>query len=191
MDEVTRILSEIEKGSLLATDELFPLVYDELRALAARKMARDRPGQTLQPTALVHEAYMRLVDAEKAEQWNSRGHFFAAAARAMRRILIEHARGRARQKRGGGRQRVELAAAELALESAPDELLALDEALRRLAASDPAAAKLVDLRYFAGLSMPQAADVLRIPLRTVERNWAYARTWLHRELCRGTDGPND
>jgi RNA polymerase sigma factor (TIGR02999 family) len=184
MGDVTRILSEIENGARHATDELFPIVYAELRKLATQRMAREKPGQTLQPTALVHEAYMRLVDVERAQRWKSRGHFFGAAAQAMRRILVERARGRASEKRGGGRQRVDLSAADVAVESSPEDLLALDEALHRLEESDPVTARLVDLRYFAGLSMPQAAEALGVSLRTAERNWAYARTWLHRELAR-------
>jgi RNA polymerase sigma factor (TIGR02999 family) len=184
MGDVTRILSAIEHGESHATDELFPIVYDELRKLAAHRMAQEQPGQTLQPTALVHEAYVRLVDVEKAQHWKSRGHFFGAAAQAMRRILIERARGKARHKRGGDRQRVSLASVGLAVESAPDDVLALDEALLRLEESEPATAKLVDLRYFAGLSIPQAAEAMGLPLRTAERNWAYAKTWLHRELSR-------
>jgi len=188
MGDVTRILSEIEKGSRHATNDLFPIVYEELRKLAAQRMSRENADHSLQPTGLVHEAYLRLVDVERAQHWNSRGHFFGAAAQAMRRILIEHARSNAREKRGGGRQRVELTAVELAVESAPDELLDLDEALRRLEQLDPESAKLVDLRCFAGLSMPEAADAMGLPLRTVERNWAYARTWLHRELSRSATG---
>ena len=186
MGDVTRILSAIEHGQLRAADELLPIVYDELRKLAAHRLSSEHPGQTLQPTALVHEAYMRLVDVEKAGQWKSRGHFFGAAAQAMRRILIERARGKARHKRGGGRRRVKLASVDLVVESAPEDLLALDEALQRMEQTDAAAAELVNLRYFAGLSMPEAAEAMGVPLRTAERNWAYARTWLHRELSRGT-----
>jgi RNA polymerase sigma factor (TIGR02999 family) len=187
MGDVTRILSAIEQGESGAAEDLLPIVYGELRKLAAHRMAQEKPGQTLQPTALVHEAYMRLVDVEKAGQWNSRGHFFGAAAQAMRRILIERARGKARHKRGGGRRRVNLSSLNLAIESAPDDLLALDEALQRMERTDATTAQLVNLRYFAGLSMAEAADAMGVPLRAAERNWTYARTWLHRELSRGTD----
>ncbi|HEV3005665.1 MAG TPA: ECF-type sigma factor [Pirellulales bacterium] len=181
MSDVTRILSQIESGDPSAADELLPLVYDELRKLAAARLAQEKPGQTLQATALVHDAYIRLVDIEKAEHWNSRGHFFGAAAEAMRRILIERARRNRRPKHGGDRQRVDLDEA-LAIVDASDDLLALEEALNRFELSDPMAAKLVKLRYFAGLTMPQAAEALGISLRTAEREWTYARTWLHREL---------
>ena len=186
MGEVTRILSAIEQGQPHAADDLLPIVYEELRKLATHRMAQEQPGQTLQPTALVHEAYMRLVDVEKAGQWKSRGHFFGAAAQAMRRILIERARGKARHKRGGGRRRVKLASVDLVVESAPDDLLALDEALQRMELTDRTTAELVNLRYFAGLSMPEAAEAMGVTLRTAERNWTYAKTWLHRELSRGT-----
>ncbi len=182
MNEVTRILSAIEQGDPHAAEGLLPLVYDELRKLAAQKLAHEKPGQTLEATALVHEAYLRLVDVEKAAHWNSRGHFFAAAAEAMRRVLIEQARRKRRPKHGGDRRRVDLDEA-LCLTKAPaDDVLALDEALSRLELTDPVPAKLVKLRYFAGLTNPQAAEALGIPLRTAERNWTYARTWLHREL---------
>jgi RNA polymerase sigma factor (TIGR02999 family) len=183
MSEVTRILSAIEQGDPSAADELLPLVYDELRQLAAQRLAQEKPGQTLQATALVHEAYLRLVDAEQAQNWNSRGHFFAAAAEAMRRILVESARRRKRVKHGGDRRRVDLDASCLVTPDPPDDLEALDKALRRLEAADPPAARLVQLRFFAGLSMPQVAQALGIPLRTAERNWTYARTWLHRALA--------
>jgi len=187
MGDVTRILSAIEHGETAAAEDLLPLVYDELRKLATHRMSRESPGQTLQPTALVHEAYLRLVDVEQAQQWDSRGHFFAAAAEAMRRILIERARGKQRLKRGGGRHRVSLGAVD-AVDAAPlEDLLALSEALEQLQEHDPASAQLVNLRYFAGLSMPQAAELLGIPLRTAERTWTHARTWLHRHLARGAD----
>jgi RNA polymerase sigma factor (TIGR02999 family) len=185
MSEVTRILSAIERGDPHAAGQLLPLVYDELRRLAAQKLANEKPGQTLQATALVHEAYLRLVDTEKAQQWNSRGHFFAAAAEAMRRILVEQARRKKRHKHGGGRRRVDLDASCLVAPEPPEDLEALDEALRRLEAADPPAARLVQLRFFAGLSMPEAAEALGMPLRTAERNWTYARTWLHRALAEG------
>jgi RNA polymerase sigma factor (TIGR02999 family) len=160
MTDVTRILSAIEQGDPRAAEQLLPLVYEGLRRLAAEKLVQDRPGQTLQATALVHEAYLRLVDVDRAKQWNSRGHFFAAAAEAMRRILVENARRKGSRKRGGGRPREELDAENLAAPEAPDELLALDEALSQLAQTDPQAAELVKLRYFAGLTVKQAAEAL-------------------------------
>jgi RNA polymerase sigma factor (TIGR02999 family) len=183
MSEVTQILSAIEQGDPGAAEQLLPLVYDELRQLAAQRLLHEQPGQTLEATALVHEAYLRLVDVEKAQQWNSRGHFFAACAEAMRRILIESARRKGRERHGGGRQRIDLDEALLVSEDS-GELLVLDEALARLEAADPVAAAVVRLRYFAGLTMPEAAEALGLPLRTAERNWTYARTWLHRELSR-------
>jgi RNA polymerase sigma factor (TIGR02999 family) len=189
MSDVTRILSAIEEGDPSAAAQLLPLVYEELRKLAAEKMAHERPGQTLQATALVHEAYVRLVDTQGARHWNSRGHFFAAAAEAMRRILVEEARRKRRVRHGGNLRRVDLDEALPVEDEASDDLPALDEALTRLEAVDPLAARLVKLRYFAGLSMPQAAEALGLPLRTAERNWTYARTWLHRELTR--DNPAD
>jgi RNA polymerase sigma factor (TIGR02999 family) len=182
MSDVTRILSAIEKGDPRAADQLLPLVYEELRRLAAQKLAQEKPGQTLQATALVHEAYIRLVDVDRVQGWNSRGHFFAAAAEAMRRILIDSARRKRRPKHGGDRARVDLDEAVPSIEPAQDDLLALDHALARLEAHDPVAAKLVKLRYFAGLTMPQAAAALGLSLRVAERNWTYARTWLHRDL---------
>jgi RNA polymerase sigma factor (TIGR02999 family) len=178
---VTRILSAIEAGDPSAAEQLLPLVYDELRKLAAQQLTQEKPGQTLQATALVHEAYVRLVDVDEAQQWNSRGHFFAAAAQALRRILVEGARRKRRKKHGGGLQRVDLEQA-FSLAEPADELLALDEALSRLADVDPLAAKLVGLRYFGGLTMTEAAQALDISPRTAERNWAYAKSWLHREL---------
>jgi RNA polymerase sigma factor (TIGR02999 family) len=184
MSEVTRILSAIEQGDPHAAEQLLPLVYDELRRLAAEKLAHERPGQTLQATALVHEAYLRLVDVDRTQHWDSRGHFFAAAAEAMRRILIDNARRKRRPKHGGDRQRIDLDEVAGIVEAPADDVLALDEALGRLEATDPVAGRLVKLRYFAGLTMPQAAEVLGIPLRTAERNWVYARTWLYRELAR-------
>jgi RNA polymerase sigma factor (TIGR02999 family) len=187
MSEVTRILSAIEQGDPHAADQLLPLVYDELRKLAAQKIAQEKPGQTLQATALVHEAYLRLAASpgrksrESDPHWNSRGHFFAAAAEAMRRILVEQARRKRRKKHGGDLGRVDLEEAVSLVEPVED-LLALDEALSRLSDLDPAAAKLVTLRYFAGLTMPEAAAAMGISLRSAERNWTYAKTWLHREL---------
>lgn len=189
MGDVTRILAAIDQGEVHASGELLPLVYDELRRLAAHRLSSERRDHTLQPTALVHEAYMRLVDAESSPTWRSRGHFFGAAAKAMRRILIDHARKRARLKRGGSKHRVVLTSIDLAVEEAPEELLALDEALGRLAEIDAQAAALVDLRYFAGLTMPQAAQALDLPLRTAERTWTWVRTWLFRALSSDDDGP--
>jgi RNA polymerase sigma factor (TIGR02999 family) len=182
MSEVTRVLNAIEHGEPHAVEQLLPLVYDELRRLAAEKLAREKPGQTLQATALVHEAYVRLVDVATAQKWNSRGHFFAAAAEAMRRILVDEARRKGRQKRGGERVRVPLDAAEPAAAAPDDDLLALDEALCRLAEADPTAAGLVKLRYFAGLSIPQAAEALGMGARSADRLWAYARAWLRDAL---------
>jgi RNA polymerase sigma factor (TIGR02999 family) len=178
MSEVTRILSAIEQGDPHAADQLLPLVYDELRQLAAQKLSQELPGQTLDATALVHEAYLRLVDVEQVQQWNSRGHFFAACAEAMRRILIENARRKARQRHGGGRRRVSLGERP-ALERTPEDLLSLDEALTGLAAEDPAAAQLVKLRVYAGFSVEQAADALAISRAQGYRHWNYARAWLH------------
>jgi RNA polymerase sigma factor (TIGR02999 family) len=191
MAEVTRILSAIAEGDPSAASQLLPLVYDELRQLAAHRLAHQAPGQTLQPTALVHEAYLRLVGDPEGSDWDNRGHFFAAAAEAMRRILVESARRKGRQKRGGGLTRLDFAAAaeQLAVPEVREDLLALDEALTRLAAADPQAAHLVQLRYFAGLSIPEAAHALGVPPRTADRLWAFARVWLLREV--GGDGPDD
>jgi len=180
MHNVTLILAAIEQGDPHATEQLLPLVYNELRRLAAQKMAQESPDHTLQATALVHEAYLRLVDVGVGQQWNSRGHFFAAAAEAMRRILIERAR---RKARGDG-ERVPLPDLALALPIDTDDFLAVDEALTQLELRDRLAAQLVKLRFFAGLTMNQAADALGLPLRTAERNWTYARTWLQRALSR-------
>lgn len=184
MHEVTRILSALDNGEAGAAARLLPLVYDELRKLAAQRLGREQPGQTLQPTALVHEAYLRLVGAEREQRWDSRGHFFAAAAEAMRRLLIDSARRRSAEKHGGGLQRVELLDAELAVDSSGDDLLAVDEAMTKLAVREPLIAKLVALRFFAGLTLPQAAAALQISLRTANRHWTYARAWLRRELDR-------
>jgi RNA polymerase sigma factor (TIGR02999 family) len=178
MNDVTRILSAIEQGDPRAAEQLLPLVYEELRKLAAQKMAQEAPGQTLQATALVHEAYLRLVDDAKAEQWNSRGHFFAAAAEAMRRILVDQARRKQADKRGGQGRRVPLDDADLGYASPADELLDIDEALTRLAAEDPQAARLIQLRYFAGLSIEDAAEVVGISRSTAYENWSYARVRL-------------
>jgi RNA polymerase sigma factor (TIGR02999 family) len=188
MSEVTRILSAIEAGDPDAAEQLLPLVYDELRKLAAARLAQEKPGQTLQATALVHEAYLRLVDVPEAQRWNGRGHFFAAAAEAMRRILVENARRKGRGKHGGGRQRVGLEGLELAVELPVDNLPAFDEALEALAARDPAMAQLVKLHCFAGLSVEQAAEALGVSARTAYRDWAFARAWLYRAV-RGTEPP--
>jgi RNA polymerase sigma factor (TIGR02999 family) len=182
MSEVTHILSAVAHGDPQAAEQLLPLIYNELRHLAAQKLAQEAPGHTLQATALVHEAYLRLVDTEKAQHWNSRRHFFAAAAEAMRRILVE--RARASRKRGGGRQRLTLEDLPAAPPERPDDLLALDEALTRLAAVEPQAAELVHLRYFAGQSMRAAAELLGLSLRSTHRLWAYARAWLLQDLER-------
>ncbi len=182
MSEVTAILNAMESGEPRAAERLLPAVYDELRKLAAEKMAREKPGQTLQATALVHEAYVRLVDVGKARQWNSRGHFFAAAAEAMRRILIEQARRRRAGKRGGQRQREELRESAIAAPGDSDELLAVNDVLDHFATVDPLAANLVKLRFFAGLTMSQAAEALGMSVRSAHDVWAYARSWLHREI---------
>jgi RNA polymerase sigma factor (TIGR02999 family) len=178
MTDVTRSLSAIQHGDLHAAEQLLPLVYDELRQLAAQKLAHEKPGQTLQATALVHEAYLRLVDTDQAQRWNSRGHFFAAAAEAMRRILVEQARRKQADKRGGGRQRVLLDDAEVGYTPSEDEVLAIDEALTRLAAEDPQAARLIQLRYFAGLSVEDAAALVDISRSSAYEHWAYARVRL-------------
>jgi RNA polymerase sigma factor (TIGR02999 family) len=184
MKEVTRILSAIEQGDPSGAEQLLPLVYDELRRLAAGKLAQENPGQTLEATALVHEAYLRLVDVEKARHWNSRGHFYAAAAEAMRHILVDRARRKRAEKRGGGRDRVEFDEANFAAAEDAEEVLAVDEALAGLAAADAQAAELVKLRYFAGLSIPEAAEALNLSPRSADRLWAYARAWLRRALGR-------
>lgn len=189
MNEVTRILAEIERGDSHATQDLLPIIYAELRQLAAARMAHEKPGQTLQATALVHEAYLRLM--HDAQTWDNRAHFFAAAAEAMRRILIEHARRRKSQKQGGGRERVALDA-DLPVIAAPvtdvDDLLALDEALTRLAAEDPAKATLVKLLYFAGFNLEDAGSAMGISRATAHRHWLFAKAWLH-DAMRGKVGP--
>jgi RNA polymerase sigma factor (TIGR02999 family) len=181
MNEVTQILSAMAGGDSHAGSQLLPLVYDELRKLAAQRLAGEKPGQTLQATALVHEAYLRLVGADDEQSWESRGHFFAAAAEAMRRILVEHARARSADKRGGRLKRVELADWHNVAQP-PEQILALNEALQRLVALDPQKAQLVTLRYFGGLSLPEAANALGISLRTAERWWHFARSWLYAQL---------
>jgi RNA polymerase sigma factor (TIGR02999 family) len=187
--DVTQILSAIEQGDPSAAEQLLPLVYEELRRLAAAKMAQEAPGQTLQATALVHEAYVRLVDVRKAQHWNSRGHFFGAAAEAMRRILVERARHKNRLKHGGGMERVDLDSKFPVSQSSTFDMLALDEALTRLAADEPAKAELVTLRFFGGLAMPQAAEVLGVSLATAERYWTFAKSWLFAELSIPPTGP--
>lgn len=188
MSEVIRILSALEQGDPRAAGQLLPLVYDELRKLAARKLAQEKSGQTLQATALVHEAYVRLVDSDEAQDWDSRGHFFAAAAEAMRRILIDNARRKQADKHGGGWERHELLEVELAIDSTGGDLFAVDDALSRLTTREPVIARLVQLRFFAGLLLPEAAKCLGISERTAYRHWAYARAWLRRELDRSMDG---
>jgi RNA polymerase sigma factor (TIGR02999 family) len=182
MSDVTRILVAIEQGDPHAADQLLPLVYDELRKLAAAKLLHEKPGQTLQPTALVHEAYLRLVGNEKGQHWDSRGHFFAAAAEAMRRILINRARDKSRHKRGGDRRRIDLDKIEIALDTQEDDLIALDESLEALEREDKGAAQLVKLRFFAGLTLKQTAESLGMAQRTAERQWTYARAWLYNRL---------
>jgi RNA polymerase sigma factor (TIGR02999 family) len=182
MNDVTRILAAIERGDPEAAEVLLPLVYEELRELAAQRLAQERPGQTLQATALVHEAYLRLVGDDGHPGWNSRGHFFGAAAEAMRRILVEQARRKGRLKRGADKGRVDLNEVEIAFEGPGDDMIALDDALTRLACKHPEKAELVKLRYFAGLTVKEAAEVLGVATSTVDRHWAYARAWLFREL---------
>jgi RNA polymerase sigma factor (TIGR02999 family) len=187
MSEVTQILSAIEHGDPHAGDLLLPLVYDELRRLAAAKLRQERPGQTLQATALVQEAYVRLVDRESVRPWENRRHFFAAAAEAMRRILVEQARRKGRLKRGSGRERIELDEIEILDQRRADDVVALDEALTKLNQERPAHAELVKLRYFAGFTVPEAAEALGISTTTADRYWTYARAWLVRELAASDD----
>jgi RNA polymerase sigma factor (TIGR02999 family) len=182
MSEVTRILSEAESGDPAAAEKLLPLVYDELRRLAAARLGAEPSGNTLQPTALVHEAYLRLVGSPSGDQWDHRGHFFAAAAEAMRRILVDSARRKAAAKHGGGRERLELTPELAAAPETREDLIALDEALDQLAAEDPLKAELVKLRYFAGLTLPEAAAALGLSERTTGRHWAFARAWLRRRV---------
>ncbi len=194
MTEVTRILSAIEQGDPHAAEQLLPLVYDELRNLAAQKLAQEAPGQTLQATALVHEAYLRLVrpasgshDPPEEQHWDGRRHFFAAAAEAMRRILINRARDRGRLKRGGGWRRLRLEHIDLSLAEPPSELLILNDALDKLAQEDPVCAELVKLRFFAGLTLDEAARTLGVVRRTADRYWAFARSWLYAALRKGEE----
>ena len=185
MGDVTRILSDIENGDPRAAEQLLPLVYDELHRLAAQRMAQEAPDQTLQPTALVHEAYLRLVNVDEAQRWNGRGHFFGAAAEAMRRILIDQARRKKSRRHGGGMTRKPLECNEIAVPEPAVDLLAVNEALTRFETIDKPKADLVKLRYFAGLTIPEAAEALGISTTTADRHWAYARAWLHAELKRG------
>ena len=182
MSDVTRILSRLQSGDASAADELLPQVYDELRKLAAARLVHEKPGQTLQATALVHDAYIRLVDVENTKEWDSRGHFFSAAAEAMRRILIEQARKKSRQKRGGDLQKVDIDAADIAVQVSPENFLAIDDAVTVLEKQDPDAAQIVKLRYFAGMSVEQTAETLGISSRTAYRHWNFARAWLYGEL---------
>ena len=184
MNEITQVLQRIQKGEPSAAAALLPLVYEELRELAAQRMAQERPDQTLQPTALVHEAYLRLVDVDQQQRWDGRGHFFAAAAEAMRRILIERARQKNALKRGARAQRVDLEELEVAIQADDETLLAVNEALQTLASEDPDSAKFIELRFFAGLNNSEAAQALGIPERTARRHWSFARAWLYRELRR-------
>jgi RNA polymerase sigma factor (TIGR02999 family) len=185
MTDVTQILLRIEHGDAAAADQLLPLVYDELRRLAATRLVQEKPGQTLQATALVHEAYLRLVGGQGGQVWDSRGHFFAAAAEAMRRILIDRARAKGRKKRSSDRRRFDVDAIDVAIRATPDQLLAIDEAMDKLQREDPSVFELVRLRYFAGLNVEQAAAALGISIATAYRHWNYARAWLHAELVEG------
>jgi RNA polymerase sigma factor (TIGR02999 family) len=187
MSDVTQILTAIEQGDPGAAEQLLPLVYEELRKLAAARVAQEKPGQTLQATALVHEAYLRLVDVEKVQQWTSRGHFFAAAAEAMRRILVEQARRKGRIRHGGGLRRADLLDAEAAAPTDDEQVLLLDEALIRLAAARPQAGELVRLRFFAGLTLDEIAPMLGLSPRTCRRLWAFARAWLRRDMERSNE----
>ena len=182
MSEVTQILSAIETGDPRAAEQLLPLVYDELRKLAASRKAQENPGQTLEATALVHEAYVRLVDAEQAQHWQSRGHFFAAAAEAMRRILVERARRKRSRKHGGQLRRLDIDIDRLQDIGHDDEILAIDEALEKLSRENAPVARLVSLRYFAGMTLEEAANVMQVSVRTAHRYWDYARAWLHHEI---------
>lgn len=189
VSDVTRILSAIDAGDLAASEELLPLVYEELRQLAAARLSKEKPGQTLQATALVHDTFLRLVSGPQQQSWKSQGHFFGAAAEAMRRILIERARQKGRLKRGGGMARVDLNSSCAVSDSPKYDLLALDEALDRLAEEAPDKAQLVKLRFFAGLTMPEAAKALGVSLATAERSWTFAKSWLYAELSDPTEDP--
>ena len=182
MSDVTNILNAIERGEAQAAEELLPLVYEELRKLAAQKMSREVPGQTLQPTALVHEAWLRLVGKDGQAQFKSRGHFFGAAAEAMRRILIENARRKKAQRHGGGQQRVDIQDVDIAAAASDDELLAINDALEKLAAQDKPKAELVKLRYFVGLTLEEAAELFGVSVPTAKRQWTFARAWLYAEI---------
>ncbi len=186
MNEVTRVLSAIEQGDSQAAEQLLPLVYEELRKLAAQRLANEKSNQTLQATALVHEAYLRLVNVKEAQSWHSRGHFFTAAAEAMRRILVENARRKKRIKHGGDLERVDVEMADLPTRMSSDDLLALDEALEKLKQLDPVKAQLVNLRYFGGMTIEQASEALSISRITAHRYWTFARAWLHQQIA--TDG---
>jgi RNA polymerase sigma factor (TIGR02999 family) len=188
MTNVTQILSQIEQGDPTAAEQLLPFVYEELRKLAAAKLAHEKPGQTLQATALVHEAYLRLVDVDQAQGWDSRGHFFAAAAESMRRILIENARRKQRAKHGGEFARVDVELANLPTHMASEDLIALDEALEHLRQTDPVKAELVTLRYFGGMTIEQASEVLKISRVTAHRHWTFARAWLHQRISGNDSG---
>ncbi len=183
MTDVTQILNAIEQGDPAASDKLLPLVYEELRVLARQRLANEKPGQTLQATALVHEAYLRLVGSEDDGNWDNRGHFFAAAAEAMRRILVDRARNKRRVKRGGERHRIDWSKVEFAIDSPDEDVLAIDEALERLSQEYPDCADLIKLRFFGGLSLAEAAQSLGVARRSADRNWAFARAWLFRELA--------
>ena len=182
MDEMTQVLNAIDRGDAQAVGQLLPLVYEELRKLAAQKLAQEKPGQTLQATALVHEAYLRLTGRGDEQRWSSRGHFFGAAAEAMRRILVEHARYKHRQRHGGEHRRVPLDAVDIAAAEPEDDILALDEALNRLAEAEPVAAEVVKLRYFAGLTIEQTAEAINISVRTANRHFAFAKAWLFQQM---------
>ena len=189
MVDITQILSRIDQEDPSAAEQLLPLIYEQLRKLAAAKMAQEKPGQTLQPTALVHEAYLQLVERSNIQHWNSRGHFFAAAAEAMRRILVDHARNKLRLKRGGNLQQRELNPVDLIAMESPEKMLVIDDALDTLAANDPQAAELVKLRYYAGFSIPEAAELIGISRSTAYEHWAYAKAWLRRQIDSGHDSP--
>ena len=191
MTEVTQILSQIEQGDPSAAEQLLPFVYDELRRLASARLAQEKPGQTLQATALVHEAYLRLVDVDTAQHWDSRRHFFSAAAESMRRILVEKARRKGRLKRGGNLDRVPLDQVEIKVETSKLDLLALDEALAKLVSESPERAEIVRLRFFAGLSHEEVAELLGVSVVTVKRHWRYARAWLLRQMEGHPDSPTE